>query len=402
MVRFPIGRAAAARRRAAELAAAQEAFRILRSNLGVAIAELDNRCVVVTSALEHEGKSSTSVAIAQSLAAAGSKVTLVDLDLRDPTVHTLTGATTDIGASDVLLGRLSLEDCLQQVTLPTEVGAAAVTLRLLAAGPAVANPTELLSSPAAVQLLGRLAASADIVVVDAPPVLPVADTLVLGGLAAGAVLVVEARRTAVQTVKQAKEMLAKSHVRLLGVVLNKFDPRYAFDTVDNVSVYGTRDDAKQSTTRPWGGRRGMLAAAAVAGALVAAVVVGAVAGDEDGTAAKAAPAATTSTTTTTVTTATSPPRAPEGTTWDGSARIFHGDRTLVYRGRAGSLRIRFGGDERLRVTAHGPDGDGPDLIVDEAGPYRGRVAIGHGPVTLVVDTRGGYWGAAVDGPASSG
>lgn len=208
---------------------AKEAFRVLRSNLLVSIAELENPIVVVTSAFAKEGKTSTCVRLAQSLASAGSRVVLVDLDLREPDSHRLLGANNDVGLSDVLLDHRSLDECLQYVELGVqfvEVGATDSARRpgmhFLGTGPRVSSPTELLSTPQMGKLLDRLAVEADIVLLDAPPVLPVADTLVIGRLAAGAVLVVEAGRTPVPAVKRAKDALTRNQTRLLGVVLNKF------------------------------------------------------------------------------------------------------------------------------------------------------------------------------------
>ncbi len=206
---------------------ATEAFRVLRANLLVAIAELDNPIVVVTSAYAREGKTATCVNLAQSLAAAGPRVVLVDLDLRHPDSHRVLDAHNDAGVSDVLRGRARVEDCLQYVTLTGEDSGRPVGLYFLATGPQVANPTELLATPRTGRLLDSLAAQADIVLLDTPPVLPVADTLVIGRLAAGAVLVVEARRTPAPAAKRAKDALTRNQTRLLGVVLNKFQPKFA-------------------------------------------------------------------------------------------------------------------------------------------------------------------------------
>jgi Mrp family chromosome partitioning ATPase len=93
----------------------------------------------------------------------------------------------------------------------------------------VSSPTELLSTPSMRSLLEQLASQADLVLLDAPPVLPVADTLVIGRLAAGAVLVVEARKTPVPAVRRAKDALTRNQTRLLGVVLNKFKPTVGAD-----------------------------------------------------------------------------------------------------------------------------------------------------------------------------
>jgi capsular exopolysaccharide synthesis family protein len=236
MPRFALPvRSGASRRAGTDLIAAQEAFRVLRSNLLVAIADLDNPLVVITSAAEGEGKTSTCVAIAQSLAAAGSRVVLVDLDVRSPGAHQLVGGHNGIGVSDVLTGKKQLEECLQWVSFRAGESDQVSGMFLLAAGPPVANPSEMLSSPRAGKLLEHLASKADIVLLDSPPVLPVADTLVIGRLAAGAVLVVEARRTSVPTVRRAKDALTRNQMRLLGVVLNKFDARFDYEV-----HYGSR------------------------------------------------------------------------------------------------------------------------------------------------------------------
>jgi receptor protein-tyrosine kinase len=230
------GRESASR---ADRLTAQEAFRVLRSNLLVAISDLDNPIVVVTSAYAREGKTSTCVNLAQSLAAAGPRVVLVDLDLRHPDSHRLVGAHNEVGVSDVLLQRRRLEECLQYLELPpTDTGQPA-GMYFLATGSHVANPTELLATPRTGRLLEGLAAQADIVLLDTPPVLPVADTLVIGRLAAGAVLVVEAQRTPAPAAKRAKDALTRNQTRLLGVVLNKFEPRYSSFAYGAAFGYGS-------------------------------------------------------------------------------------------------------------------------------------------------------------------
>lgn len=206
------------------LVSRDEAFRVLRSNLLVAISDLSNPIVLVTSANPGEGKTSTCVTLAQSLSAAGPRVVLVDLDFRHPDANRRLGAHNEAGCADVLLDRKPLEECLQYVAPPTG-GPASTGLYFLAAGTGIANPAELLGTPRTGRLLDSLAQQADIVLIDTPPVLPVADTLVIGRLAAGAVLVVEARRTPVPTVLKAKDALIRNQTRLLGVVLNKQQER---------------------------------------------------------------------------------------------------------------------------------------------------------------------------------
>jgi capsular exopolysaccharide synthesis family protein len=215
------------RRQGPRAAANAESYRILRSNLTVALLDLDRASVVVTSARAGEGKTSTTVNLARALALAGHRVVLVDLDLRHPDAHHWLEAHNGAGATDVLLGQRSLRECLQFVPLAENDAASGGGLYLLPAGTTVPNPTELLSSARTAALLDALAKQADVVLIDAPPVLPVADTLVIGRMVGGAVLVVETRKTPVGAVHQAKDALTRSQTRLLGVVVNKLQPNDA-------------------------------------------------------------------------------------------------------------------------------------------------------------------------------
>lgn len=200
-----------------------EAYRVLRSNVAVALAEIDHPTIVVTSAQAGEGKTSTAVHLAASFSAAGRRVVLIDVDLRHPDVHRWVGAHNEFGLSDVLLGRRPLEDALQYVEISGSRSSRG--LYVLPTGPSVSEPTELLSTRRTSQLLEALVRQSDVVLIDTPPVLPVADTLVVGRAASGALLVVEARRTALGLVQQAKNSLIRNQTRLLGVVMNKLQPR---------------------------------------------------------------------------------------------------------------------------------------------------------------------------------
>ena len=95
----------------------------------------------------------------------------------------------------------------------------------MAAGSHANSPTELLGGNRMARLLDALAEQADVVLLDTPPVLPVADTLVIGRMAAGAVLVVETRRTPIDAILQAKDTLIRNQTRILGVIVNKVDVR---------------------------------------------------------------------------------------------------------------------------------------------------------------------------------
>ena len=197
----------------------EESFRVLRTNVRVAIADLENPVVLVTSSVQGEGKTSVCTALARSLASSGQRVVLVDMDLRRPDAHNRLQVPNSRGVSDVLSRGVDIADAMTFVNTDRSNG-----LYFLAAGHGVENPTELLSSPATGQLLTGLARQADIVLIDTPPALPVADTLVIGRLAAGALLVIETGRVPTPTVLRAKASLTRNQTRVLGVVLNRHDP----------------------------------------------------------------------------------------------------------------------------------------------------------------------------------
>jgi capsular exopolysaccharide synthesis family protein len=221
-----------------------EAYRILRSNLSIALLDLDRPSVLVTSARAGEGKTSTTVNLARAFAVAGHRVVLVDLDLRHPDAHHWLGTHNGVGVTDVLTRRRPLGECVQFVSFGESNGSGE-GLYFLPTGDMVPNPAELLSSPRTPALLETLTSQADVVLVDAPPVLPVADALVIGRMVGGAMLVVETRKTPLGAVQQAKDALTRSQTRLLGVVVNKFQPKDARSD----QGYGYGDDYPHVTGR---------------------------------------------------------------------------------------------------------------------------------------------------------
>lgn len=195
---------------------------MLRSSLDVALNEIDHPIVMLTSSKADEGKTVVCAKLALSFMEAGRRVVAVDLDLRNPSAHRLFQTHNEYGVSDVLLGQRSLQDSLQHLQVRDTAGKTR-SLYFIGTGPAVQNPAELLGSGRTARTLDGLAKQADIVLIDTPPVLPVADALVIGRYASGAILVVESRETAFQLVEQSKDLLIRNQTRLLGVIMNKFE-----------------------------------------------------------------------------------------------------------------------------------------------------------------------------------
>jgi capsular exopolysaccharide synthesis family protein len=193
-----------------------EAFRTLRTNLQFADVDRPPRVIVVTSPLPSEGKSTSACNVALTLALGGARVVLVDGDLRKPAVGKYLGISNAAGLTTVLAGRHELRDVV--------VSYGRNTLSVLPSGPTPPNPSELLGSQQMADLLGTLANHYDIVVVDAPPLLPVTDAAVLASAADGAVLVLRHGKTRREDAERAIQALAAVNAKMLGTVLN-FAPK---------------------------------------------------------------------------------------------------------------------------------------------------------------------------------
>ncbi|QYJ06692.1 GumC family protein [Qipengyuania flava] len=172
--------------------------------------------IVVTSAQAAEGKSTTSFAMAQGFSKIGLRPLLVDADLRRPALDKLMGMRSERGLTDLLV---SQDDPASAILSIEEHG-----IDLLPAGPLPPSPSELLASPRMAQLLEMLGEAYDVVILDSPPVLGLADGPMLAALADGTVFVVEAERGRSGSLKAALRRLRSMQPVLLGAVLAKFDP----------------------------------------------------------------------------------------------------------------------------------------------------------------------------------
>ena len=194
---------------------AAEAYRTLRTNIQFSSLDRDLRTLLVTSPGPDEGKSTVLANLAITIAESGRRVIAADCDLRRPSLHRLFGLQEAPGLTTMIL-EAAAEPPLQATAVPH--------LRLLASGPLPPNPAELLASERMAGVIGRLAAHADLVLFDSPPIAAVSDAAVLAARVDGVLLVVDAGRTRRDTARQAKEQLARVGAHLLGVVLNNVKP----------------------------------------------------------------------------------------------------------------------------------------------------------------------------------
>lgn len=195
----------------------REAMRELRTNLQFVNVDNPPKIIVVSSPLAGDGKSTTTANLAQTITSSGRRVVVVDGDLRRPTVAKTFGLIESVGLTDVLSGQADLADVLQPYSSDGN-------LFVLGAGKVPPNPSELLGSRAMRSVLAELAQHA-VVLVDAPPLLPVTDAVVLSALCDGALVVVSAGKTTVDALGKALQNLEKARARTLGVVINRVPRR---------------------------------------------------------------------------------------------------------------------------------------------------------------------------------
>lgn len=196
-----------------------EAYRALRTSIQFLRLDRTLDLVQVTSPKPGDGKTTTSTNLAVACARAGQQVILVDCDLRRPRVHHFFGLTNDVGFTSVLMGA-AIESAIQKVD-------GEPNMSVMPSGPIPPDPSELLSSERSKALIEALKNHFDLVVLDSPPVLVVADPLVLSGVADGVVLVASAGKTDRDEAARAAELLGQVNAPMLGTVLNAFEPKNA-------------------------------------------------------------------------------------------------------------------------------------------------------------------------------
>ncbi|UCC12462.1 MAG: polysaccharide biosynthesis tyrosine autokinase, partial [candidate division WOR-3 bacterium] len=195
-----------------------EAYRILRTNLAFAATAKPIKSLLITSTIPQEGKTTTCINLGISLAQQGHKTIILDCDFRRPMLHRylsqyISGNTN--GLSDVLVGRLKLKDAVVEGT--------AQNLNFITSGTIPSNPAELLGSPKMLETVEKLKGEFAYVIFDAPPALGVADARVIGKISDAIIVVIMAKRTHRDAVREVKDELERSGEKIIGFVLNGVD-----------------------------------------------------------------------------------------------------------------------------------------------------------------------------------
>jgi len=189
-----------------------EAYRTLRTNISYSLVDNPLKTAVVTSSGPGEGKSTTVANLAIAFAQMGSRVLLVDADLRRPVLHGIFGVQREPGLVNVVAGKSRIAEALADIGVEN--------LTLLPAGTLPPNPSELLASQAMEELLKTLSQEYDIILCDSPPVIAVTDACVLARKLDGVILVAKSGETSADALSRAKMLLDNVNAHLFGISLN--------------------------------------------------------------------------------------------------------------------------------------------------------------------------------------
>jgi capsular exopolysaccharide synthesis family protein len=191
-----------------------EAYRALRTSLVFTSGGEKTRVIAVTSAQPLEGKTTTACNLAMVLAFGGSRVLLIDADMRRPGVHKALKMNNTVGLSHLLVGQARVREAIQRTADPN--------FCVMTAGRTPPNPSELLSSERMRQLVANLSEGPfDWVIIDTPPVLAVTDAVVVTPMVSGTVFVLGAEMTRRRLAERAVQMVLQTRPRLIGAVLNR-------------------------------------------------------------------------------------------------------------------------------------------------------------------------------------
>ncbi|MEX0802793.1 MAG: polysaccharide biosynthesis tyrosine autokinase [Candidatus Binatia bacterium] len=200
-----------------------ESYRTIRTSLLLSQAEKPPQVIVLTSPSPGEGKTVTTVNLAIALSRDGYSVLIIDGDMRKGSCHDRLGLRNNKGLSNVLTGRISVEEAIQQTSISG--------LRLLSRGGVPPNPIELLGSPKMKNLVQELRRTVQFILIDSPPIVGISDAAVLSVMSDGVLLVLNGQITSTAVAQKAVERLDMVRAHLLGAILNGVDlqdPHYSY------------------------------------------------------------------------------------------------------------------------------------------------------------------------------
>ncbi|MEW6731502.1 MAG: polysaccharide biosynthesis tyrosine autokinase [Acidobacteriota bacterium] len=218
-----------------------ESYRQLRTSVLLSASDQQrNKVILITSSQPGEGKTTTAINTAISLAQTGARTVLLDCDLRNPRLQKILKLPSENGLSTYLAGHCQLKDLICESPVDN--------LDMVICGPLPPNPAELLGSQSMKRLLEHLAETHEYVIIDSPPILSFADSIILSSMADGVLLVVHSERSGRDIVQRARRNLDEANARILGVVLNSVNPensRYGYYYYYNYNYYYRNGDSTE-------------------------------------------------------------------------------------------------------------------------------------------------------------
>jgi capsular exopolysaccharide synthesis family protein len=197
---------------------AAEAYRALRTSVLLSAAGSPPKMILVTSSQPGEGKTTTCINTAISLAQLGASVLIIDCDLRKPTTHKVFEVDHVLGLSTYLSRDVTVDGLIQKLPINN--------VSLLPCGPIPPNPAELISSEKMRNMLAMLSERYDHILIDSPPLINVTDPVILSRMVDGVILVVHGGKSTRYVVCRARQELASVGAKIFGVVLNNVDLRH--------------------------------------------------------------------------------------------------------------------------------------------------------------------------------
>lgn len=221
---------------------ASESYRGIRTNILLSAADAEPQVLLISSSGPQEGKTMTTANLAVTMCQAGSRVVLLDCDLRRPKLHKLFGVSRDQGMSNLLVGKLEIKDALQQAGLPN--------LYIIPSGPIPPNPSEILGSKRMKELIAGLRKNFDRILIDTPPISAVTDAAVMTQSIDGMVLVVRSNDKSREHVRNSLDKVTAVGAPILGAVLNGVDTgKNSYYYYQYSYYYYGEDDQKKKKTR---------------------------------------------------------------------------------------------------------------------------------------------------------
>lgn len=190
-----------------------ENYRTLRTNIRFMSFKKNIKSIAVTSSRPGDGKTTIAINLGITIAQTGSRVVLMDCDLRNPSVHKCFLLDNNKGLTNILASNASYNDCI----FPTEIN----NLYIIPSGPKPPNPSELLGSDNTKELLEQLKSQYDCILIDTPPVLLVTDAALMSSISDGTLIVIASGKTEVKDAVKVKELLNNVGANIIGAVNNK-------------------------------------------------------------------------------------------------------------------------------------------------------------------------------------